>query len=112
MNPEPQIDRDNDRIGRLTITCRYVCSALVAAPFFYVNLVTDGDAYLLLALVLLSPIAGIILIGNSTPDYCTDSGPVTTFSANNRETSTESNSLFSPQYSQTTSIESRSSNAA
>jgi hypothetical protein len=30
-----------------------------------VSLVTDGDAYLFLALVLLSPIAGIVLIGNS-----------------------------------------------
>ena len=59
------IDRDNDRIGRFTITCRYVCSALVAAPFLYVNLVTEGDAYLFLAMVLLSPIVGIVLIGNS-----------------------------------------------
>jgi len=56
---------DDDRIGRFTITCRYVCSALVAAPFIYVNLVTDGDAYHFLALVLLSPIAGIVLIANS-----------------------------------------------
>ena len=29
MNPDKQIDQDNDRIGRFTITCRYVCSALV-----------------------------------------------------------------------------------
>ncbi len=65
MNPEPQIDQDDDRIGRFTITCRYGCSALVAAPFLYVNLVTEGDAYLFLAMVLLSPIAGIVLIGNS-----------------------------------------------
>ncbi len=65
MNPDTQIDRDNDRIGRFTISCRYVCSTLVSAPFFYVSLVTDGDAYLFLALVLLSPIAGIVLIGNS-----------------------------------------------
>ena len=65
MNPNTQFDRDSDRIGRFTISCRYVCGALVAAPFIYVNLVTDGDAYHFLALVLLSPIAGIVLIGNS-----------------------------------------------
>ena len=65
MTPDAQIDRDIDRIGRFTITCRYLCSTLVAAPFIYVNLVTDGDAYHFLALVLLSPIAGFVLIGNS-----------------------------------------------
>ncbi len=65
MNTDTQIDRDNDRIGRSTIMCRYLCSALVAAPFIYVNLVTEGDAYHFLALVLLSPIAGFVLIGNS-----------------------------------------------
>ncbi len=56
---------DYDPVGRFTIACRYTCSVLVAAPVAYVNLVTDGDAYHFLALVLLSPIAGIMLIGNS-----------------------------------------------
>ena len=65
MDSGSQLQHDNDSVGRFTIACRYVCSFLVAAPFAYVNLVTDGDAYHFLALVFLSPIAGIVLIANS-----------------------------------------------
>ncbi len=48
-----------------TLRCRLVCSALVAAPLLYVNFVTDGDAYHFLALVLLAPVAGFVLVANS-----------------------------------------------
>ena len=55
----------SQRPGNLTRTCRLVCSALVVAPLLYVNLVTDGDAYHFLALVLIAPIAGLVLVANS-----------------------------------------------
>lgn len=42
-----------------------MCSALVAAPLFHVTFVTDGDAYHFLALVLLAPVAGLVLVTNS-----------------------------------------------
>lgn len=42
-----------------------MCSALIGAPLFYVSFVTDGDAYLFLALVLLAPVAGFVLVANS-----------------------------------------------
>ena len=48
-----------------TGTCRFLCSALVAAPLCYVSLVVDGDAYHFLALVLLAPVAGLVLMANS-----------------------------------------------
>jgi FtsH-binding integral membrane protein len=48
-----------------TLTCRSVCSALIAAPLLYVTLVVDGDAYHFLALVLLAPVAGFVLAANS-----------------------------------------------
>jgi hypothetical protein len=53
------------RPGGFTITCRLWCSALVAGPLLYWSVVTDGDAYHFLALVLLAPIAGIVLFANS-----------------------------------------------
>ncbi len=53
------------RLGGFTLTCRFICSALVAGPLFYVNFVADGDAYHFLALVLLAPVAGIVLVANS-----------------------------------------------
>lgn len=52
-------------VGRVTLACCYLCSALVAAPLLYWSLVTNGDAYHFLALVLLALIAGFILFVNS-----------------------------------------------
>ena len=37
----------------------------MAAPLLYVTFVTDGDVYHFLALVLLAPVAGLVLVGNS-----------------------------------------------
>ena len=65
MSPKTQVERKNGPLGRLTIACRFICSFLVAAPLLYVNFVANGDAYHFLALVLLGPIAGIVLVGNS-----------------------------------------------
>ena len=48
-----------------TLTCRIICSVLVAAPLFYVSFVADGDAYHFLVLVLLAPAAGVVLVANS-----------------------------------------------
>jgi hypothetical protein len=53
------------RIGGFTLACRLICSLLVAGPLLYFNLVTDGDAYHFLALVLLAPVAGLVLVANS-----------------------------------------------
>jgi len=38
---------------------------LVAGPLFYVSFVADGDVYHFLALVLLAPVAGLVLVANS-----------------------------------------------
>ena len=64
MYSGPQIE-GVARVGGFTLTCRFICTALVAAPLLYVNLVADGSAYHFLALVLLAPIAGLLLIANS-----------------------------------------------
>ena len=61
----PQVERMRQRLRGFTLTCRFICSALVAAPLFYVSFVSDGDAYHFLALVLLAPVAGLVLIANS-----------------------------------------------
>jgi hypothetical protein len=53
------------KIRRLTLTCRFICSAVVASPLLYVSFVADGDAYHFLALVLLAPVAGLILVADS-----------------------------------------------
>jgi hypothetical protein len=65
MDAGPQIERASRKPGRFTLACRFICTALVAAPLLYFNLVADGSAYFLLALVLLAPIAGLVLIANS-----------------------------------------------
>ena len=65
MDTGQQAERMSRRLGGFTLTCRFICSALVAAPLFYRNFVTDGDAYHFLALVLLAPIAGLVLVANS-----------------------------------------------
>ena len=53
------------RLRGFTFKCRFICSALIAAPLLYVNLVTEGDAYHFLAMVLLAPAAGLVLVANS-----------------------------------------------
>ena len=55
------------RPRRVTLACRVVCSALVAAPLYYVNFV-GGSAAQFLILLLLAPPAGLVLIANSL--YC------------------------------------------
>ena len=65
MDPGPQDERMNRRHRGFTLTCRFICSALVAVPLFYVSFVVDGDVYHFLALVLLAPVAGLILVANS-----------------------------------------------
>ena len=53
------------RIGGFTIAIRLICTALVAAPLLYFNFVAKGSAYFFLALVLLAPVAGLVLVANS-----------------------------------------------
>jgi uncharacterized membrane protein YhaH (DUF805 family) len=55
----------SQRLRGFTFWCRFICSALIAAPLFYVSFVTDGDAYHFLALVLLALVAGFVLVANS-----------------------------------------------
>lgn len=65
MDQRPQLERNSRRIGGFTLMCRLICSLLVAAPVLYVGFVAEGDAYHFLALVLLAPVAGIVLVANS-----------------------------------------------
>ena len=65
MDPGPQVEHMSRRLGGLTLMCRLICTALVAGPLLYVNFVADGSAYHFLALVLLAPIAGLVLVANS-----------------------------------------------
>lgn len=55
----------NVTVGNYSLACRLVCSALVGAPLVYRILVEDGDPYHFLALVLLAPLAGFVLLLNS-----------------------------------------------
>ncbi len=65
MDPGPQVERNSRRLGGFTLMCRLICSLLVAGPVLYVSFVVEGDAYHFLALVLLAPVAGIVLVANS-----------------------------------------------
>ncbi len=65
MDQGPQVERDSRRVGGFTLACRFICSFLVACPVLYVNFVAEGDAYHFLALVLLAPVAGLVLMANS-----------------------------------------------
>ena len=65
MDQGPQVERVSRRLGGFTLTCRLICSLLVAGPVLYVSFVADGDAYHFLALVLLAPVAGLVLVANS-----------------------------------------------
>ena len=53
------------RPRRFTRVCRYVCGALVVGPLLYVSFVVEGNAYLFLAMVLLAPLAGLVLVANT-----------------------------------------------
>ena len=64
MDPGPEVETV-PRIGGFTIACRLICTGLVAAPLLYFNFVDKGSAYFFLALVLLAPIAGLVLVTNS-----------------------------------------------
>ncbi len=65
MDQGPQVERTSRRVGAYTLICRLICSLLVAGPVVYFSLVTEGDAYHFLALVLLAPVAGLVLVANS-----------------------------------------------
>ena len=65
MEPGPQTEHMSPRLRGFTLTCRIICSTVVAGPLFYVSFVADGDAYHFLVMVLLAPIAGLVLIANS-----------------------------------------------
>jgi len=65
MNQGKQVERVIRGIGAFTRACRVLCSFLVAAPVIYWGLVTNGDAYHFLGLVLLAPVAGLVLVVNS-----------------------------------------------
>ena len=61
----PKVNDSAARIGGFTLACRLICTGLVAAPLLYFNFVAKGSAYFFLALVLLAPIAGLVLVANS-----------------------------------------------
>jgi len=65
MDPGPQVESTSRKPGGFTLACRFICTALVAGPLLYFNFVTEGDAYHFLALVLLAPVAGLVLVANS-----------------------------------------------
>ena len=65
MDQGPQVERNSRRLGGFTLACRFICSFLVACPLLYVNFVVEGDAYHFLAMVLLAPVAGLVLVANS-----------------------------------------------
>jgi hypothetical protein len=55
----------NVTIGKYTIACRFICSALIFWPLVYRITVENGSAVQFLALILLAALAGIILLLNS-----------------------------------------------
>ena len=61
----PKVNEGAARIGGFTHACRLICTVMVAGPVLYVSLVTKGDAYHFLALVLIAPVAGLVLAANS-----------------------------------------------
>ncbi|PLX78316.1 MAG: hypothetical protein C0616_14950 [Desulfuromonas sp.] len=52
-------------VGKYSIICRVICSALIAWPLFYRATVRDGSAVEFLILVLLGLLAGFVLFLNS-----------------------------------------------
>ena len=65
MDQGPQEERTSRRVGAYTLICRLICSLLVAGPLLYFNFVAEGSAAEFLALVLLAPLAGLVLVANS-----------------------------------------------
>jgi hypothetical protein len=65
MAPGLRVERMSRRLSGSTLTCRFICSALVAGPLFHVSFMADGDAYHFPALVLLAPVGGLVLVTNS-----------------------------------------------
>jgi hypothetical protein len=61
----PQDLPEIEKPRHFTVFCRVICIALIAATLAYFGFVVDGDAYHFLALVVLAPIAGLILMANS-----------------------------------------------
>ncbi len=61
----PKANDGAARVDAYTLICRLICSLLVAGPVVYLSFVTDGSAAEFLALVLLAPIAGLVLVANS-----------------------------------------------
>ena len=61
----PKTNHGAARIGGFTLVCRFICTILVAGPLLYFNFVADGSPYYFLALVLLAPVAGLVLVANS-----------------------------------------------
>ncbi len=59
------VDHMNVTVGKYSLGCRFICSALVVGPLIYRISVEEGDAYHFLALVLLAPLAGFVLLLNS-----------------------------------------------
>ncbi len=57
---------EHRKVGALTFACRLICGALLAVPSLYWALSAGkADAYLLLLLTLLAPVAGLVLFANS-----------------------------------------------
>lgn len=65
MDPKPLTGHPKPGRRRFTIACRFIGSVLVTAPLAYFGFVTAGSAYEFLALVLMAPLAGFVLIVNS-----------------------------------------------
>jgi hypothetical protein len=60
------IEHTHQSFGRFTFLCRWLCSGLLAAPLLYWwSLAYKSNAVTLLALALLSLVAGLVLLGNS-----------------------------------------------
>jgi len=55
----------NISVGKYTVACRFICTALVLWPLAYRMTVENGSAVEFLALILLAVLAGLILLLNS-----------------------------------------------
>ena len=56
----------NQNVGPFTINCRWICGALLLAPLLYWwSLRHQGDALILLILLLVGTISGLLLFANS-----------------------------------------------
>jgi len=55
----------NVTVGKYSIVCRLICSAMVFWPLAYRFTVEEGSAVEFLALILLAALAGLVLLLNS-----------------------------------------------